>query len=63
MTKQTIILFTKALVIGILLNMGLYYVSESPQSQQAGVISQEAEIVIGQASTSVELPFLDPVNR
>ena len=63
MTKQTIYLFTKALIIGILLNMGLYYVSEPPQSQQAEITPQEVEIVVGQVTTGVEVPFLDHVSR
>ena len=63
MTKQTILLFTKALIIGIVLNLGLYYVSEPPQSQQAEAVPQEVEIVVGQVTTGVAVPFLDHVNH
>ncbi len=43
MIKQTIYLFTRALIIGVLLNMGLQYVSDPLPHQLEAVIYDQVE--------------------
>ncbi len=63
MTKQTVFLFARALIIGILVNVGLQLVSDSPLSaQQAGIVHQP-KITISHSSEQITVPFLDPLNN
>lgn len=51
MVRKSILLFTRALIIGIILNVGLYIVSDPPFTQQADSLNSE-DTVIGLTSNS-----------
>jgi hypothetical protein len=61
MTKQTIILFIRALIIGILLNIGVQQVSETPTIQQETLPAQQSQPSVSQSSpgTSIQLSDID----
>ncbi len=63
MTKQTIYLFIRAFIFGVLINIGLQQVSDTPSYQTEIIAPQQVEIIIGQVPTNIDIPFLDPVNN
>jgi len=56
MAKQTIYLFMRALIIGILLNVGLYLISDPPPASQTNVQAQQQ--ATGQTSSPIQALFL-----
>ena len=63
MAKQTVFLFLRALIIGVLLNTGLTFVADSSLPQQAEIAPQQVEFAVGQAPSPIEVPFLDHINN
>ena len=63
MVKQSIYLFIRALIIGVILNVGLYVISDPPSPSQVRIRIQKEPVVISQTSNYVEVPFLDHVGR
>lgn len=56
MTKQTIFLFIRALIIGILLNIGVQQVSETPAAvQQQTLPVQQNQPSASQSSSSANI--------
>ena len=59
MTKQTVYLFVRALVIGIVLNVVIQQVSDLSLSQQEIISSQETPHTPSQSSSDSEVHFLN----
>ena len=58
MTKQTIFLFIRALIIGILLNIGVQQVSETPaavQQQTLPVQQNQSSAIQSSSSANIQL--------
>jgi|GEM_PF-2527868 len=63
MKKQTIYLFVRALVIGVVLNVLIYQVSDISLSQQEVISSQEAPHTPSQSSSNTEVYFLNQTDN
>ena len=59
MVRQTIILFIRALIFGILINVGLQYVSDMPSEQQEVVAPQHIQDETIQSSSETKAGILD----
>jgi len=57
MAKQTVYLFVKALIIGLLLNLGIQYVSSVSLSQQETTILQQEQRILTQSPVSNQITF------
>jgi hypothetical protein len=57
MAKQTVFLFVKALIIGLLLNLGIQQVSEASLVRQETIIPQEAQQTLTPFLISNEITF------
>ena len=57
MAKQTVYLFVKALIIGLLLNLGIQYVSTVSLSQQETTILQQEQRILTQSPVSNQITF------
>ena len=57
MAKQTIYLFVKALIIGLLLNLGIQYVSSVSLSQQETAIPQQEQRILTQSPANTQISF------
>jgi hypothetical protein len=57
MAKQTVYLFVKALIIGLLLNLGIQYVSTVSLAQQETTILQEEQRTLTQSPINDQITF------
>jgi hypothetical protein len=57
MARQTILLFIRALIIGILLNLGVQQVSEPQLPQQESTTIQQQEAPLSQSPASINVHF------
>jgi hypothetical protein len=57
MAKQTAYLFVKALIIGLLLNLGIQYVSSVSLSQQETTTLQQEQRTLTQSPVSNQITF------
>ena len=57
MAKQTVYLFVKALIIGLLLNLGIQYVSTVSLAQQETPILQEEQRILTQSPVNDQITF------
>ena len=57
MAKQTIYLFVKALIIGLLLNLGIQYVSSVSLAQQETTILQQEQRILTQSPVNDQITF------
>jgi hypothetical protein len=59
MVKQTVHLFIRALIIGVLLNVGLQQVSNTPLSQTKTIAPQQIKHPLSQSQPNPEIDFSD----
>jgi len=57
MAKQTVYLFVKALIIGLLLNLGIQYVSSVSLSQQETTTLQQEQRILTQSPVNNQITF------
>ena len=57
MAKQTVYLFVKALIIGLLLNLGIQYVSTVSLAQQETPILQQEQRILTQSPVNDQITF------
>ena len=57
MAKQTVYLFVKALIIGLLLNLGIQYVSTVSMAQQETSILQQEQRILTQSPVNDQITF------
>ena len=57
MAKQTVYLFVKALIIGLLLNLGIQYVSSVSLAQQETPILQEEQRILTHSPVNDQITF------
>jgi hypothetical protein len=57
MAKQTVYLFVKALIIGLLLNLGIQYVSSVSLAQQESPILQQEQRILTQSPVNDQITF------
>lgn len=57
MAKQTIYLFVKALIIGLLLNLGIQYGSGVSLSQQETAIPHQEQRILTQSPANNQISF------
>ena len=57
MAKQTVYLFVKALIIGLLLNLGIQYVSGVSLAQQETSILRQEQRILTQSPVNDQITF------
>lgn len=57
MAKQTVLLFVKALIIGLLLNLGIQQVSETSFVQQETITPQQEQRTLTHSFINSEITF------
>ena len=57
MAKQTVYLFVKALIIGLLLNLGIQYVSTVSLAQQETPMLQQEQRILTQSPVNDQITF------
>ena len=57
MAKQTVYLFVRALIIGLLLNLGIQYVTSVSLAQQETTILQQEQRTLTQSPVSNQITF------